>query len=182
MQKINVNSSPYNRIISVIRELGQATVTDIKRKIAQFNQSGGVEALRKYLADIVSNGTLTIHTEKSGNGQSVEYYRLSNKNDNDSSSNGNAGNSSDGSNPKININIEINFEGWDEIFALLPSLINLVNSNGGVNTESIEVDNEDSNPCEVDEDTGYDSPNLCEYDNELGYDEQWLMDYRYCIQ
>ena len=150
MQKINVNSSPYNKIASVIRELGEACETDIKRKIAQYNKAGGAEALRKLLGDFISNGNLTVRTEKRGNGQSVKFYRLANDKD---SQDGHCGDSC--INPKINVKFEIEFEGWDNIFALLPSLINMYNSGNEDNAVSTEVDDEDSNHCEVDDDYAY---------------------------
>jgi len=75
------NTIPQDKILSVIKRLGMATFTEIKRAINEFhNQSGGAEQLRKYLAEMVAGGTLSIHTDKNNKGQPVESYGITNSN------------------------------------------------------------------------------------------------------
>jgi hypothetical protein len=136
------------RIISVIREKGNVTVKDIKRSIAVFNQSGGTEALRKYLAELVSDDTLTVHTEKSGNGHPVDYYRLVNGNENNSD-NGNADNRNNSSNPRITVTIDIVLHGWQDVFCLFSSLINTDSSNANGNDCNTDVSDVDIEECNV---------------------------------
>ena len=174
------NVNPYiDKVLSAIQELKEATATAIKRKILAFNQeAGGAEELQKILTELISTGRITARTEKKGNGKLVESYCLANSNVNDNS-NRHVDKINNGINPSISVKIDIVFEGWDDIFALLPSLINTQRSSNEHNAESFEVDTEDSNPCEVDDDTGYEDSNLCENDDEVPYDEWWMYDHAF---
>jgi len=61
---------PLDKIINAIqRKGGRLTLTEIKRSIALFNQSGGVDKLRQCLADLVSKGILTIEPDEAGKDQ-----------------------------------------------------------------------------------------------------------------
>ena len=55
-----------NHVEFIKRKGGIATQTDIKRSISEFNQSGGVDKLRQYLADLVAKGALVLQTDKGG--------------------------------------------------------------------------------------------------------------------
>jgi len=180
MHSNNVNVL-IDKVVSVIQKLKEASATEIKRKISAFHQeAGGAEKLQKILTELISTGRITARTEKKGNGKLVESYCLANSNVNDSS-NRHVDNGSNCNNPKINVKLEINFEGWDEIFAqLLSVLLSLVNTDRSSNeAEAFEVDTEDSNSCEVDDDTGNDDSNLCGHDDEVPYDEWWMYDHAF---
>ena len=59
------------KILDAIRRKGgKATLTDIKRSIAFFNQSGGVEKLRQYLGSLLSSGAIALEANEDGKGQS----------------------------------------------------------------------------------------------------------------
>jgi hypothetical protein len=140
---LTISNNPLDKVLSVIQNLGEATVTEIKRKIAEYNQGGGVEKLRNVLSELVSNGSLNVRTKQSGNGQSVEVYRLTNSN---VSSNGNAGNGNNGSNLKITVTVDIAFEGLEDMLSLLftPTNMDTICSNGG---------NDGSNECNTEEES-----------------------------
>ena len=123
MHSNNVNVL-IDKVVSVIQKLKEASATEIKRKISAFHQeAGGAEKLQKILTNLLSTGKVTVRTEKSRNGQSIEFYRLANSSANDSNY-CHVAKDNNGITPKINVKIEIDFEGWDEIFTLLSSLVN----------------------------------------------------------
>ena len=152
MNHTTVNS-PINKILAAIQRKGKATVSDIKRSIAEFNQAGGAEKLRCILADLVSNGSLTIHTDKSGNGQTVESYCLATS-DASSGSNDATSNVGNGNNMKITITFDIVIEGWQDIVS---SLINADCGNDGNNernatlaaVESVKPNNPDDEDDDI---------------------------------
>jgi len=116
-----------------------------------------VEKLRKHLADLVANGSITIHTDKGGNGQSIELYRLTNGNTSNicNSNVGNRGNSNE-TTLKITGTFDIALEGWQAISNLLSSLINIDGGNSGNDNENnampFVTDCEESDISEIDDD------------------------------
>jgi predicted ArsR family transcriptional regulator len=104
---MTLNNSTLDKIISAIkRKGGIATLTEIKRSISEFNQSGGVEKLRQFIADLIAKGVLVLQTDKGGNGQTIESYRLTNRNVSNASN-------SNGSNTalKITVTLDMALEG-----------------------------------------------------------------------
>jgi len=74
-----------NKILSVIKDKGCVTVTDIKRSMSEYNKAGGSDRLQEILTDMVSQKVLSVYTYQAGNGKSVDIYIYT-----DSSSNGNS--------------------------------------------------------------------------------------------
>jgi len=113
-------------LLAIQRKGGTATLTGIKRSIAEFNQSGGVPRLKQYLADLVSNGTLLLHNDQGGKGQSIETYRLA------KSTVGSLGGNRGNANLTITVSLDIGHKG------LLDALLTFLNVDDG------SISNEDS--------------------------------------
>jgi len=112
---VTIIRSTIDKIIAAIkRKGGIATLTDIKRSINEFNQGGGVEKLKQYIADMIAKGTIVSQTGKGSNGQTIESYRLTNRNVSNGS-NSNGGNNGNG-NLKITVTLDIALEGAMDIF------------------------------------------------------------------
>ena len=154
---------PLDKIVSAIhRKGGEATLTGIKRSIAFFNQSGGVEKLRKCLDDLLENGTLTLRKDKGGNGQPIESYCLANSNISIPGNSSNPGNKSDNG-MTITVSLDIRHKG---LLDAILSFLNVNDSNSNENTTAVTADDD------TDE---FASPDLCEEDNvddEEQYDDE----------
>jgi hypothetical protein len=109
------------KILNAIQRKGEtATITDIKRSIAEFNQDGGVEKLRKYLADLVAKGILTPHKTIGSRGHTIEAYSLAkSKAINGSHSSGNTASTT---NLTIAVTLDTTLEGLLEIVHSLISV------------------------------------------------------------
>ena len=129
-----VNTIPVNRILSVIKEKGSATFSEIKRAINEFhNKPGGAEQLRKHLAKIVSDGMVATHRDKNGKGHAVELYSIANSNTTDKTNSSIVRNND--SNVTISCTLTIAIEGCPDIAHILTSFLN--------------VDDGNCNECEV---------------------------------
>jgi hypothetical protein len=139
---ITLNRSLDKIVTAIQRKGGVATLREIKRSIAEFNQSGGAEKLKQCLTDLVAHGILTLCTNKSSNGQSIESYRLANSSSSSPSSSN--------AHLKITGTFDIAIEGLHGLGSLLRSLINPDNS---------ERIGSDENSPEVPDDTDDDEVN-----------------------
>ena len=158
MSNTNVNT-PVDKILLAIQRKGSATVSELKRSIFEFNQAGGVEKLRKHLADLVSNGALVIQANKSGNGQTIESYCLTNCNASNgrnivsnTRSNRNVGNADNGSNLKITITFDIVLEDWQDVIFTLFNTDKDNSDNNNSNESNAELPETDAIIDEGDED------------------------------
>ena len=147
------NQNPIERIISAIRRKGGATtLTGIKRSISEFNQSGGVEKLRQYLADLVARGIIAPHTEKGINGRNTTSYRLTSgyagNGSNVGKSNGNDACNDNYVNLTITVTLEAALEGLTDI---LHSWLGVDGCNGDDGTDDTLVD--DTEVSDGDDDT-----------------------------
>lgn len=120
-----------NQVAKILRAIkdkgGTATITDIKRSIAEFNQRGGAERLRKLLADLVSSGTLKLRKDKVGRGMTVESYCLTDNNSGkDSISNSNV---NDGTCGNLTIAVTLDTT-LDALLEIVHSLLNVDDGNG----------------------------------------------------
>ena len=115
-----------NTIAKILRAIeqcgGVASTTDIKRRAAEFNPSGGAERLKKLLADLVAKGILLLQKNKANNGQTVESYSIANSNVNGSSNNYTIGSSANDGSLSINVALDITL---DRFLKIVHSLINV---------------------------------------------------------
>jgi len=141
-----------DKTLSVIKEKVSATFSEIKRAINVFNnKAGGAGQLRKYLADMVVDGTLTVGTDINDKGQAVESYSLAKNNacngrSNHSTGNGNA-NSNSSNLMTITLTLGIVIEGCPDIAHILTSFLNV--DDGNYNECEVEAtidDIEEPNP------------------------------------
>ena len=144
-----VNTTPVNRILSVIKEKGSATFSEIKRAINEFhNKPGGAEQLRKHLTKIVSDGMVATHIDKSGKGRAVESYSIANSSTTGKSNSSNV--RSNDNNVTISCTLAITIEGCTDIAHILTSFLNV--DDGNCNECEVEAaidDVEQSNPTVV---------------------------------
>jgi len=113
---------PFDKIIAAIRRRGGiATPTEIRRSIALFNQAGGVELLKKHLAELMSKGVIIVKTNESGKD---EAYCLVNGMDSPSSNSGK-------DNMKLTVTLEIALEGLIDAFNSFLNVDESTNSSEG---------------------------------------------------
>jgi hypothetical protein len=120
-------------LTAITRNGGAATITDIKRKIAEFNQAGGVEKLRQYLADLVSKGYLTLQTSKGDRGHDIETYSLAKS----KVISGNKTNCNTASTANLTIAVTLDTT-LEDLLQLVHSLISIEDGNGKVNDDPVE--------------------------------------------
>jgi hypothetical protein len=115
-----------NTIAKILRTIeqcgGVASTTDIKRRAAEFNRSGGMERLKKLLADLVAKGILLLQKNKANNGQTVESYSIANSKVNGSSNHCINGSSANDGSLSINVALDITL---DRFLEIVHSLINV---------------------------------------------------------
>ena len=141
-----VNTTPVNKILSVIKEKGSAKFSEIKRSMNEFhNKPGGAEQLRKHLADMIASSAIVLHTDENCKGES---YSIANSNTTGKSNSSNV--RSNDSNVTISCTLSISIEGCPDIAHILTSFLNV--DDGNCNECEVEAtidDIEKSNPTVV---------------------------------
>lgn len=147
------NTSPRDKILSVIKRLGKASFTKIKRAINEFhNQPGGAEQLRRHLEEMVANDKLIPHTDKSDKGKIVESYSIadsSTSNERNSKRSNSSNIRSNDSSLTVSCTLTIAIEGCPDIAHLFTSLLNADDSNNENEAEALVDDVEKSKPTVV---------------------------------
>ena len=140
-------SHPLDKIVSAIQRKGTMTLTGIKRSIAEFNQSGGVEKLRLCLADLIANGVLVLRQDKGDKGQPIETYCLVNsKTGSTSNSNGNGGST----NLTITVSLDIEHKG---LLDAVHSFLSVDDRNSSEDGSTVAAEDDGCLPPDIAEET-----------------------------